>query len=314
MSLFGKICEGIINEIDAGKAYERFYNSIPREDYYRITGGETNIDKFVQFVLNAVRDDEYSVDKAREVVKTFKEADPLIRQNIINNFNNGEYDTPDEILIDIDYLKNGGVVNKNKFAKEGLVTLAKDENWTITCTTNYLANTHYFGYTSWCTASDRAGRYDGYEMFRRYTDGGSHILIQATSNADKNKTYQMEIARPHRPFSEFDYPNDDFFEQVCDKEDNSISGTRVVNEIVGDILREVLDDTEKMMFCVNQQRDQWEHEEKYQNKQTKIIEYKKKKLAKEIEKKRAKFEAKVNEKNKSIDTNTEKYWDEIVQN
>ena len=312
MSLFGKICEGIINEIDASKAYERFYTSIPKEDFYRITGGETNIDKFVQFILNAVRDDDYSVDKAAEIVKAFKEADPLIRQNIINGFNNGEYVSPDEIAIDLEYLKNGGVVNKNKFAKEGLVVLAKDDKWTITCTTNYLANTHYFGYTKWCTASDRAGRYDGYEMFKRYTDGGDHILIQATSNADKNETYQMEVARPNQQFSNFEYADGSYFEQVCNKEDDSISGTKVVNEIVGDILRNVLDDTEKTMFCVKQQQSQWENEEKYQAKQTKIIQIKKEKLAKEIDKKRVKLQMKADEKNAAVDTSTEKYWDEVV--
>ena len=311
MSLFSKICEGIITEVNASQAYERFYSMIPREEYDEIIGGETNIDKFVQFFLNAVRDDKYPPKRAAVVLDYFRKADPLIRQNIRNSFNAGEYDTPDEIAIDIEYLEKGGVVNKNKFAKEGLIVLAKDENWTITCTTNYLANTHYFGNTSWCTASDRAGRYDGYEMFRRYTEHGNELLIQAASNTDKNEMYQMEIARPSRKLSDYDDPDGCFFSQVCDKADNSITGAKVVKR-VGKILEDVLNDSEKMMFCLKKEQEQLEPEQKYQEKQDKIIKIKKEKREKAINEKRRKLTAEADEKNREINTDMEPYWNEVV--
>lgn len=311
MSLFSNICEGIITEINANQAYERFYSTMPREDYDTVVGGETNIDKFIQFFLNAVRDDNYPVGRAKAVLDLYRSADPLIRQNIKNSFNAGEYDTPDEIAIDVDYLKNGGVVNKNKFAKEGFIVLAKDENWTITCTTNYLANTHYFGYTSWCTASDRAGRYDGYNMFKRYTDSGDELLIQATSNANKEETYQMEIQRPQRTLAEFDDPDNGFFAQVCDKKDNGMYGKDVLKR-VGKVLEDVLNDKEKLLFCLKKQKEQYEPEQKYQEKQDKIIDIKRVRREKAIAEKRKKLEAEVTAKNAAETYDTAPYWKEIV--
>ena len=105
MSLFNAIFESVLNEIKSDDAYDRFYSSMPREDFDRITGGAPDIDKFVQFLLNSVRDGTSTVEEAAQANEEYKSADPLIRQNILNAFRNGEYETAKEVLINIQYLK-----------------------------------------------------------------------------------------------------------------------------------------------------------------------------------------------------------------
>ena len=72
MSWLNTIVEGILSEIGADDAYNRFYNSIPREDYDEILGGESNIDKFMQFILNGVRDGLCNKSDAVEAVQAYK--------------------------------------------------------------------------------------------------------------------------------------------------------------------------------------------------------------------------------------------------
>ena len=52
MSWLKNIYESIINEISAEDAYNRFYSSIPREDYDKILDGDPAPDKLKQFILN----------------------------------------------------------------------------------------------------------------------------------------------------------------------------------------------------------------------------------------------------------------------
>ena len=180
MSWLKTIYESIINEISAEDAYNRFYSSIPREDYDKILDGDPAPDKFVQFILNCVRDGKNDANEAAGAIKLFKSADALVKQNILNKFRAGEYDDVFDIISDIRYFsEGGGIVSRKKFAKEGYIKIKENERWVATCTTNYMANNHYFGNSHWCTASDRMGRYDGYRMFVNYTlDHGSSILIQ----------------------------------------------------------------------------------------------------------------------------------------
>ena len=79
MGLFNLIFESVINEIRSEDAYARFYNSIPKDVYDAITGGQENIDKFIQFFLNCVRDKKSSADEAVEAINAFKEADQLVK-------------------------------------------------------------------------------------------------------------------------------------------------------------------------------------------------------------------------------------------
>ena len=301
MSLFNAIFESVINEVKSDDAYNRFYSSMPREDFDKITGGAPEIDKFVQFLLNSVRDGLSTVDEAAQANEEFKAADPLIRQNILNAFRNGEYETANEVLINLQYLKEGGFINKNKFAKEGYIKVAEDDNWLCTCTTNYMANNHYFGHTKWCTASDRMGRYDGYLMYKRYGHDGNSLLIQFTRKGTKDETYQAEI--------DFLEQGEIYVNTICNIQDDSIS----LNDLkmkVGNLVNDVLEDTDKLKKLVEIQKKQKVHEDKYQEKQTKIINEKRKREEERLRRRCEEVNAEVERLNAPINEKANRAWQE----
>lgn len=107
--------------------------------------------------LNSVRDEEMSADEAAEILNKFDKADEKVKNRIKPNFNNGEYTSPIDVLETIDIIEKTGIISKKDWAKKGLIKIAEDDAWIVTCTTNYEASKHYFGDTPWCTASDENG-------------------------------------------------------------------------------------------------------------------------------------------------------------
>lgn len=173
MSLFGLITESVICEVDANLAYNKFYNTMPREDFDEIIGGEQNVDKFTQFFLNAVKDGNAVEKDAIDILNQYRNSDPNIKQKILTMFRNGEIESIYDIEDNLNIITKTGIYSYKDFQKEGFHNIYHKETddmvVNVTCTTNYAANQHYFGHTPWCTASDRNGRYDGFDMFRRYT-------------------------------------------------------------------------------------------------------------------------------------------------
>ena len=302
MSLFSTIFEGVINEVKAEDAYNRFYSQMPKEDFEKITGGEPEIDKFVQFLLNTVRDGISSVDEAAQANKEFKTADPLVRQNILNAFRSGEYESAQEVLVNLQYLKEGGFINKKKFAKEGYVKVAENDEWLVTCTTNYMANNHYFGHTKWCTASDRMGRFDGYLMYKRYGQDGYSLLMQFTKKGTNNETYQAEVDGVSQGSIKVS--------TICNIEDEQIS-LNDLKRIVGPIVDEVLNDIDKLKIVLKIQMEQKEHEDKYQEKQTKIIREKRRREEERLRRIFEEVSAVVEERNAPIREEGERKWQEM---
>lgn len=266
MSWLNTIVEEILNEIGADDAYNRFYNSIPKEDYDEILGGDTNIDKFMQFILNGVRDGLCDKNDAIEAVQAYKNADPLIRQAILNNFRNGEYESAIDVYGDIKYLsEGGGVINKNKFAKSGYIKVGENDDWLVTCTTNYLASNHYFGMTHWCTASDREGDYDGYQMFQNYALSHVALLIQYSNKENSKQKYQIQWYGPSSDKASYNVG------QVCDFADNSCYIREVEQQVNDPELMNILNDKRIFNELLRIQKEQTEPEAKYQEKQTSII-------------------------------------------
>ena len=178
------LVEMMLNEITADQAYDKYYNTMSREDFDRIVSLSTKPDKpdkWIQFFLSAVRDGDSDVDTACETIEAVKNADNLVRQTIKNKFAQGEYEHVDDIATDVEYLGQGGtILSRKSLAKQGLKILKENERWVATCTTNWTANNHYFGKEGarWCTASDRNGNWDGFKMFYDYSNGGALIQFK----------------------------------------------------------------------------------------------------------------------------------------
>ena len=260
-NLFGYIVEGVLNEVSSEEAYKKWYNSIPREDFDRITGGAETFDKFIRFFLDTVKNGLSTVNDAVYALQRYKECDGLVKQTLKNKVNSGEYETAREFLADLNYLSSGGgVISRKSFAKEGLFVLGTTDNWKVTSTTNYTANNHYFGESHWCTASDRAGDYDGYQMFKRYA-GDSHVYIQFTwrhkvakknncdisdtdiengmqkiqltdESFDKRKGYNQEVIEPAQQQFQMTVDMDGDPDEICNFTDNRRSRDYLI-EYVG---------------------------------------------------------------------------------
>ena len=311
MGLFGSIFESVINEIRADDAYTRFYSSIPREDFDAITGGEENIDKFIQFFLNCVRDGKSTTTEATNALKLYSRADQLIKNKIKNKVVNGEYEDADDVITDAKYLSSGGaVLSRKKFAKEGYIKLGENEKWLCTCTTNYCANNHYFGDSHWCTASDRMGRYDGYGYFNSYSVNCNCALIQykwkgviddnkfdsSSSLFDKEVGYKGDAISKRYSLFQAQVNNEGYVGQLCDFLDSSYEEDTLL-EFVGEELFNIIKDTEKLAFCIKKTQEQSEVEKPYQEAIYESLKKKKERRERELEAKRDRLLAACEEEN-----------------
>lgn len=337
MSWLKNIYESIINEIGADDAYKRFYSSIPREDYDEILNGDPAPDKFMQFMLNCVRDGKSTKEDAIEAISAYKNADELVRQKVLNKFRSGEYEDALDVASDVKYLSGGGaVLSKKKFAKEGLIKLKENERWIATCTINYAANNHYFGDSHWCTASDREGRWDGYEMYRDYS-GGNNVLIQFK--------WKGKVLPP--PPKDGPEPLDDNYEsvqyddklgyvgdsisyddsayqvqvglyygqvdigQICDFSDNS-SSIHTLKQIIGEDMYSVLEDKDMLDKLIEMKRKMYEKETEYQQSISDLIQRKKERRHREMQEKYDRLRAEADAFNDQKRAYVIQKWDEFI--
>jgi len=350
MSWLKSIYESIINEISAEDAYNRFYSSIPREDYDKILDGDPAPDKLMQFILNCVRDGNATTEEAVDAVKKYKSANELVRQNVLNKFRAGEYEDLLDMTSDINYFSSGGaVLSRKKFAKEGYIKIKETEKWLMTCTTNYTASNHYFGMSHWCTASDREGKYDGYKMFLRYTDvdtkeinGDSSVLFQfkwkgAVINDENDpepldEEYDFNNAR--MDVSDFDEKlgfigkelnkrysmfqaqvgvRNGYIEQICDFYDSPRRANKL-KEYIGEELFNIMSDKEILSWAWNKMQEQYEKEEKYQMSQDVLIEKKRKRREEEARRLREQLEAEAEHYNSEKEQKILSAWEEFFKN
>lgn len=88
-----------------------------------------------------------------------------------------------------------------QFADNGLYKVNETDDVLITCTTSYSASKKYYGTSHWCTASDIGGKYNGFEMFCKYTGLDEDysisedyaILVQFVNKKDNEKTFQLAV-------------------------------------------------------------------------------------------------------------------------
>lgn len=337
MNWLKNIYESIINEIGADDAYKRFYSSIPREDYDEILGGDPAPDKFMQFMLNCVRDGKSTKEDAIEAISAYKNADELVRQKVLNKFRSGEYGDALDVAADVKYLSSGGaVLSKKKFAKEGLIKLKENERWIATCTINYAANNHYFGDSHWCTASDREGRWDGYEMYNDY-GGGNNVLIQfkwkgkvlppppkdgpeplgddyeSVQYDDKlgyvgdsisydDSAYQVQVGLYHGQVD---------IGQICDFSDNS-SSIYTLKQIIGEDMYSILEDKDMLDKLISMKRKMYEKEAEYQKSISDLIERKKERRHREMQAKYERLKAEADAFNGQKRAYVIQKWDEFI--
>lgn len=223
--MFNSIVKSVLCEINAKDAYDKFYNSIPENEFMEIVNFYGKFDNLMKLVMNSVKSGESNLEDAKNFVNIYKSATNEVRAEFVRRFKSGQYENLEDADLDLEMLVSCGVASEKSLTNDGLLIIYEDENCKITCTTTYAANRHYYGHTQWCTASDRKGNYDGWLMFLRYTfkqtmgvyyrdrninfENLKACLIQCIEKTT-NKTYQLQIDKDHE------------IGMVCDEEDSSV--------------------------------------------------------------------------------------------
>lgn len=252
--MFDKIVESVLNEISAEDAYAKFYNSIDKETYFTIVdANKGKFDKLVRFVMDFVKSGKFRPEQAYVLLSQYNSADNDARITVKSKFEKGEYDSPMDIIRDLQYFKSHGVVTNKSVQTIGYGVLYEDDKERLTYTTTYEANHHYFGNTQWCTASDRMGRYDGWYYFlfytlgyddiddikRTYLNGGLdgeevHSVLMQYLRKDDNELFQIQVFR---------HADGRGTGQICDSKDHSTNFAKLyMSEEVKNIMYSKVDE------------------------------------------------------------------------
>lgn len=283
--MFNSIVESVLNEISANDAYEKFYSSLPRDNFFGVVNKYGKFDNLMKLIMTSIKDGDSDFNEANSFVDAYLTVDNNVRAEFMRRFQSGEYEALPDAYFDLINLAKNGVESESRLAKSGYIKIYEDENCIITCTLTYSANHHFFGgSTSWCTASDRLGRFDGWIMFLKYTfdkNVGKEYSSQKI-NFDEVKAGLIQYISKTKPKLKFQfqvYRNGEIG-LICDENDFSVCESRVpdymtVHEILLKNSARVVDETIKMLKIENN----------YIYNREKFNEKKKQVLQKRIEKK-----------------------------
>lgn len=244
MGLFENIVENVLCEISANDAYEKFYSKIPKETFDKIVnayGGK--FDAFIKLLLNGIIDGSLTdINNILYCIKEYKALENKVRIYISNKIKNKEYSDANELFYELKNAAEGNIqiVSPKELYSNGLVNVAENATWKITCTLNYQASHHFYGNSRWCTASDRFGKYDGFEYFSKYiTDligewndddwdkeekKAICCLVQFVNKQDISKTMQaqMDLYGNVKTICNFadDEVDEEIFNSIFEKQSN----------------------------------------------------------------------------------------------
>ena len=220
----------ILNEIRVDDAYNKFYADVDRDLYDVITLGSKNLLNISKFILYCLeRDPGVDVDnnrdafiqKCNEIGEAYKQLSNEKQIEVNDEAKNGKFRSFDALYRHIMSIANNDApVEGLTYGPKGLIIIEKNDEYEITATPTYASNTGNFGWTSWCTASDICGRYNGYMYFAQYTfrtygayssdntgyegildrinwckkTGNCSVLMQVCLK-QTNTTYQIEVSQ-----------------------------------------------------------------------------------------------------------------------
>ena len=232
----------ILNEIKTDDAYKRFYSNIDRNVFDAAALGSKSLLGISKFILDCIKnepnvdlDNSVIIQKCNEIGEAYRQLSNEKQIEINNSVKEKAYNSLDDLYNHI--VKSAEDTKEVKgltYGPKGLIILYESDDIRVTATPTYASNAGNFGWTSWCTASDTCGRYNGYEHFVKYTfdtsageentdtyekilekindckeNNSCSILIQLT---EKNirRAYQIEV------------DNEGDFKTICDEEDEEI--------------------------------------------------------------------------------------------
>ena len=235
-------CVGILTEaISSSDAYERFYKDLatPKQwsEFMKGAPSMTPLHKLAIDIMNG----KWNNGFARKVGLTWNKLDQEGRKYVLDLIS-GEMargarwiksKTMSELVDILDDAAAAPFHTEAKFCDNGFLKLYEDDRIYITCTLSYSASKKHYGDTHWCTASDIAGRYNGYEMFCSYTTDSNAALLQFVPKDNRKGAIQAQFySEPKGYFSMGSICN--FFDKDVDENDlyNLFGGCRKAYKIL----------------------------------------------------------------------------------
>lgn len=296
--MFDLIVEEVLNEISPEQAYDKFYNSIPIEDFNKIVEANGKFDALVKFLLGEYMKENTNLEECLELIKVYKTIDNKARITVSDKLKNKDYETIDELIYDLTHTEEITMFSKSSLIKNGYEEIARIETWILTATYTYEANRKHFGYTEWCTASDRLGNYDGYKQFLYYTVDPDCALIQITNVNDKKVTYQIRVDEAG------------ILRTICDVSDTSMPPRGLMSRLNNNVYDSLLSIIRKnYKYWINKTKELSKTEEEFQLSMEKQLDAKMKRF--EAKKRRVTEEAK--QLNIQITKETEKKYNELKE-
>lgn len=193
-------CVTALNEISSSDAYERFYkNIVTPEQWEALMKGAPTMTPLHKVVLDLIKNEGWDDELAELTIRAWNTLDGDGRKYLIDLISGAvsRNETWPKVKISVKNLLKHALETpyhtEVKFSDNGLVKLYEDDKILVTCTISYAASKKYYGDTHWCTASDITGRYDGFQMFWRYTEDDGGVLIQFVPKDNREKAIQVQF-------------------------------------------------------------------------------------------------------------------------
>lgn len=186
----------LISEISVADAYQRFYSEkVPEHLYKLLMIGTETMTPYHKVVLDSYVKGDMADRDVIEAGELWAKASNDAKQYLVKVAKEDkEYLLTSPWALRKFITKVGQMKShtENSFSERGLEVLYQGDGVLITCTKSYTASHKTYGDSHWCTASDLFGRYNGFEMFSRYTEEEEEILVQFINTADKERdSYQV---------------------------------------------------------------------------------------------------------------------------
>lgn len=235
----------ILNEIKTDDAYKRFYSNIDRSIFDAATLGSKSLLGVSKFILDCIKN-EQNVDlddnaknaiiqKCNEIGEAYRQLSNEKQIEINNNVKERAYNSLDDLYNHI--VKSAEDTKEVKgltYGPKGLIILYESNDVRITATPTYASNAGNFGWTSWCTASDTCGRYNGYEYFVNYTFATSageeasdtyEKILEKINDCKENNRCSILVQLTEKNIGrayQIEVDNEGYFKTICNEEDEEI--------------------------------------------------------------------------------------------
>jgi hypothetical protein len=232
----------ILNEISSVDAWKLYDGKVPEDLYKLVMSGTQKMTPFHRMLLDKYISETslpgMEIPSAKEtvarcvskIINIWNKLHPDSKQALIKDSSDGTFKNINIFRIQqyIENFKGLEGFSENYYSSNGLVIIYEDEKLLVTCTTTYASSKNNYGDSHWCTASDIFGNYNGFEMFRKYTNYDDD---DSSENADECLIQFIDKNRRAENSFQIQYIDTGDEGAMCDFNDNEITVDDVIQKL-----------------------------------------------------------------------------------